>query len=109
MSSGSLLDSVRPCDRFVVTGPGLQATVQDSHEPVDQLAQRGVVFTAVGFELVVAGAGAGRGVQRAEGLGPEGVDEPVVVGISGENDFLFPGGAGDWAGAGVVFRAFASV
>ena len=32
MSSGSLLDVMRPCGRFVVAGAGLEAAVQDAHE-----------------------------------------------------------------------------
>jgi hypothetical protein len=101
MSSGSLLDVMRPCGCFVVAGAGFEAAVQDAHEPVGELAQGGVVFGAAGFELVVVGAGARRGVQRAERLCHEGVDEPIVVHKSGEHDLLVARGAGDRAGAGV--------
>jgi hypothetical protein len=55
MSSGSLLDAMRPCGRFVVAGTGLEAAVQDAHESVSELPQGGVVFGASGFELVVVG------------------------------------------------------
>lgn len=69
MSSCSLLDTVRPCGCFVVAGTGLQAAVQDADEPVGELAQCGVVFGAAGCELVVVSTGAGRGIERGEGLG----------------------------------------
>jgi hypothetical protein len=39
----------------------------------------GGCFGAAGSVVVVVGAGAGRGVERGERLGHEGVDEPVVV------------------------------
>ncbi len=42
MSSGSLLDVMRPRGRLVVEGAGLEAAVQDADEPVGQLAQGGV-------------------------------------------------------------------
>ncbi len=71
MSSRSLLDAMRPCGRFVVAGTGLEAAVQDAHEPVGELPQRGIVFGAPGFELVVVGTSARRGVQCTEGLGHE--------------------------------------
>jgi hypothetical protein len=38
MSSGSLLDTMCPCGRFVVAGPGFEAAVQDADEPVGELA-----------------------------------------------------------------------
>jgi hypothetical protein len=47
---------------------------------------------------VVAGAGAGRGAQGGEGLGHEGVDEPVVVDVPGRDDLLLARRAGDRAG-----------
>jgi hypothetical protein len=53
MSSRSLIDTVRPCGRFVVAGTGFEAAVQDADESVGELAQRGMVFGAAGFELVV--------------------------------------------------------
>jgi hypothetical protein len=90
MSSGSLLHAMRPCGRFVVAGAGFEAAVQDADEPVGELAQGGVVVGAPGFELVVVGASARRGVQCAECLGHEGVDEPVIVHISGDHDLLLP-------------------
>jgi len=102
VSSCGLLGVLWPCGCFVVAGAGFEAAVQDADEPVGQLAQRGVVFGAAGFELVVVGPGAGGSVERAEGLGHEGVDEPVVVHESGEDDLFLAGGAGDRAGAGVV-------
>src|SRR5260370_33933716 len=60
------------------------------------------MFDSAGAELIVEGAGAGRGVQRGEGLGVERVDEPVVVDEPGGDDLLLPRGAGDRAGRGVV-------
>ena len=49
-----------------------------------------VVFGASGFELVVEGTGARRGVECAEGLGHEGVDQPVIVHISALTTFFLP-------------------
>jgi hypothetical protein len=81
MSSCSPLDAMCPCGRFVVAGAGLEAAVQDAHEPVGELTQCGVVFGASGFELIVVGTGAGRGVQfgflrdvAAPGAGERGAD-----------------------------------
>lgn len=79
MSSSSLLVAVRPGGRFVVEGACLQTAVQDAHEPVGQLAQGSVVLGTACAELVVVGAGAGRGGQRGECLGHQRVDKPVVV------------------------------
>ena len=89
MSSG-VLNRVGPCGRFVVAGPGFEAAVQDADESVGELAECGVVFGAAGFELVVVGTGAGGGVERAEGLGHEGVDEPIIVHKTGEDDLFLP-------------------
>jgi hypothetical protein len=44
---------------LVLDGAGLEAAVEDAHEPVGQLAEGGVVALAAGTELVVAGAGSG--------------------------------------------------
>jgi hypothetical protein len=52
MSSCGVLDVVRPYGRFVVAGAGFEAAVQDAHKPVGELAQRGVMVGAAGFELV---------------------------------------------------------
>src|SRR5258708_26136354 len=93
---------VRPGGCLVVEGAGPEASVQDADEPVCQPPERIVVLDAFGAELVVAGAGAGRGVQGGEGLGHEGVHEPVVVNEPGRDDFLLARGAGDRAGCGVV-------
>ena len=54
---------------LVVEGAGLQAPVEDADEPVGETAERVVVLDPAGAELIVEGAGAGRGVQRREGLG----------------------------------------
>jgi hypothetical protein len=108
LSSGSLPDMMRPCGR-VVAGAGLEPAVQDADDSVGELAQGGVVIGASGFELVVIGTGARRSVPCAEGLGHEGVGEPLIVHISGDYDLLLARGAGDRAGAGVVFADFASV
>src|SRR5213592_3182318 len=104
MSSGWLfvLGVVGPRGVFVVVRAGLEAAVQDADEPVGELAQRGVVVKSAGALLVVVSACAGRGVQGAEGLGDQGIDEPVVVHEPRERDFAFAGLAGYWAGAGVV-------
>jgi hypothetical protein len=83
-----------------------QASVQDAHEPVGELAQCLVVFGAACSELVVVGACTGRRSQGAECLGHQRVDEPVVVHEPGQDGFLLSGGAGDRAGAGVVLAGF---
>jgi hypothetical protein len=46
-----------------VEGAGFEASVQDADEPVGEPAQGVVVLDAAGAEVVVEGAGAGRGVQ----------------------------------------------
>jgi hypothetical protein len=51
MSSCGVFGVLWPCGGFVVAGPGFEAAVEDAHEPVGELAQRGVVFSAAGFEL----------------------------------------------------------
>jgi hypothetical protein len=71
MSSGGLLGTMGPGGGFVVAGAGFEAVVEDADERVGQLAQCGVVFDVAGLELVVVGAGAGGGVECAEGLGGE--------------------------------------
>jgi hypothetical protein len=58
-----LLRVLRPCGRLVVGGSGFQAAMQDSDEPVGELAQRGAVADAAGALMVVIGAGA---VRRGE-------------------------------------------
>src|SRR5260370_33236083 len=93
---------VRPGCRLVVEGARLEASVQDADESVGQPTACVVVFDSAGAEVVVKGAGAGRGVQGGEGLGHERVDEPVVVDEPGGDDLLLPRGAGDRAGGGVV-------
>jgi hypothetical protein len=95
MSSGSLLDMMRPCGRFVVAGADLEVAAQDAYEPVGELAQRGVVFGAAGLELIVVGTSARRSVQRAEGLGGEGVDDPAIMPKIGRSRPSFARGARD--------------
>src|SRR6266699_1218556 len=93
---------VAPCGGLVVEGPGLQASVQDADEPVREPSECVIVLESLGALLVVERAGAGRGVQRREGPGHEGVDEPVVVDEPGGDDLPLARGAGDGAGAAVV-------
>src|SRR6266852_2226998 len=88
---------VRPGGFLVVESAGLEASVQDADEPVRESPKGVVVLDAAVAEVVVAGSGAGRGVQGGEGLGHERVDEPAVVDVPGGDDFLLPGGAGDVA------------
>src|SRR4051812_45647377 len=102
MSSSSLDEVMRPGGRLVIRGAGFEASVQDADEPVGELPQRGVIADAAGALPVVVGAGPRRGLQRGEGLGYQGVDEPVVVHEPGGDGLLPPGGAGDRAGRGVV-------
>src|SRR5512142_1574914 len=93
---------VTPGGGLVVEGACLEASVQDADELVRQSPEGVVVFDSAGAELVVVGAGTGRGVQRGEGLGVEGVVAPVVVDEPGRDDLFLPGGPGDRAGGGVV-------
>src|ERR1700720_1653448 len=57
---------------------------------------------AAAAQLVVVGAGARRAGESAEGLLVQGIDEPVVVDVAGQNGLLLARGAGDRAGAGIV-------
>jgi IS1 family transposase len=65
LSSGDLCGLFRllgtggPGGGFVVGGVGLEAAVEDAHEAVAELAQRGAMSDASGAELVVVGAGTG--------------------------------------------------
>lgn len=76
--------------------------MQDADEAVGDLAQHGVVVEPAGALSVVVGARPGRGLQRRLCLQHEGVDEPVVVHVSGGDELPFARGAGDRAGAGIV-------
>src|SRR6266542_4303424 len=93
---------VTPGGGLVVESAGLQASVQDSDEPVRQPPQGVVMFDFPGAELVIVGTGPRRGVQCSEGLGVERVDEPVVVDEPGRDDLLLARRAGKRAGRGVV-------
>ena len=99
---GFVAGVLRPGGCLVVEGAGFQAAVQDADEPVGELAQRRAVAGPAGAELVVVGAGAGRGGEGGEGLPVEGVAEPVVVHVAGQDGLLLAGLAGDRAGGGVV-------
>src|ERR1700724_3583709 len=102
MSSSEAFGVVRPGGFLVVEGACFEAAVQDADEPVGELAEGGVVVGAAVSLFVVVGAGAGGCLERGEGLGYEGIDEPVVVDVPGQGDLLLAGGAGDGAGGGVV-------
>jgi hypothetical protein len=65
----------------VVAGAGFQAPVEDADEAVAELAERGVVAESAGALLVVVGAGAGRSGQCGQGLGVQGIGEPVVADV----------------------------
>src|SRR5215475_4986866 len=93
---------VPPGGGLVVGGAGLEASVQDADEPVGESSECVVVLESAGAELVVVGAGAGRGAQRGEGLGVERVDQPVVMHVAGGDDFLLARRAGDGACGRVV-------
>src|SRR6266481_941160 len=95
-----------PGGGLVVEGAGLEASVQDSDEPVRQPSQSVIVFDSAGTELVIEGAGTRRCVQGGEGLSPQCVDEPAVAGEPGGDDLFLPRGAGDRAGRGVVAAGF---
>jgi hypothetical protein len=94
MSRRSLLGTVRPCGGFVVAGAGFEASVQDSDEPVTELAQRCSVAEIACPDLVVVGPRTGRGSQGREGLVIQCVDEPVVVHEPGQHDLLLAAGRG---------------
>jgi len=85
-----------------------KTAVQDADEAVRELPQCGVVGGAAAAELVVVGAGAGGAAQGGEGLAAEGVEEPVVVHVTGVDSSAPAGGAGDGAGAGVVLAGAGS-
>ena len=68
--------------------------MQDADQPVGQPAERVVVLESLGALLVVERTGAGRGVQRGEGPGHQGVDEPVVVDEPGGDYLLLARRAG---------------
>src|SRR3954453_13460302 len=105
MSSGNLsilVGVVCPGGVLVVEGLGLQAAVQDADQTVAELAQGGVMSGAAGAEPVVVRAGARRGPQRAEGLRGQGVGQPMVADVAGEDDRLLARGAGDRGLPGVV-------
>src|ERR1700722_12708461 len=101
MSSGKRRFAVRPGGGLVVEGAGLQAAVQDADAPVGEPAECVTVFESFGALLVVERAGAGGCVERCEGPGHEGVDEPVVADEPGDDDLLLAGGAGDRSVAAV--------
>src|ERR1700691_6094526 len=109
MSSGEALsvgDTVWPGGCFVVAGAGFEAAVQDADEAVAELAERGVVAEAAGASLVVVGAGSGRCGERGECLGVQGVGEPPVADVPGQDDFAAAGRAGESAGPGVGLAGF---
>src|SRR5580704_13234691 len=93
---------VTPGGGLVVEGAGLQASVQDADEAVREPAERVAVVVSFGALLVVEGACSGGCLQRREGPGHQGVDEPVVVDEPGGDNLLLAGGAGDRAGAAVI-------
>jgi len=83
---------VAPGGGLVVEGAGLQASVQDADEAVREPAERVAVVVSFGALLVVEGARSGGCLQRGEGPGHQGVDEPVVVDEPGGDDLLLAGG-----------------
>ena len=102
MSSGKRRFAVRPGGGLVVGGAGLQASVQDADEAVSQSPECVVVVESFGALLVIEGARSGGCVQRREGPGHQGVDEPVVVDEPGGDNLFLARRAGDRAGAAVV-------
>src|SRR5450755_916991 len=105
MSSSELVFARRPGGCLVVECAGFEASVQDADEPAGELAQGGVVLGGVvlggvvlgaaGALSVVQGPGAGRGSQSREGLGPERINEPVVVNEPGGDGLLLARRAGE--------------
>ena len=93
---------VAPRGGLVVEGAGLEASVQDADEPVSEPAKCVVVFESFGALLVVEGARSGGCVQRREGPGHQGVDEPVIVDEPGGDDLLLARRASDRGRAAVV-------
>src|SRR5882672_7642427 len=70
------------------------------------LRSASLCWSPFGALLVVERTGAGRGVQRGEGPGHQGVDEPVVVDEPGGDYLLLARRAGDGAGSAVVLPGF---
>src|SRR5579875_1443419 len=96
-------DGAWPGDCLVIAGAGFEAAVQDADEAVAELAEGGIVAQATRALPVIAGAGAGGGGQRGEGLGLQGVSEPVVADEPGQDGLTPARCTGDRAGPSVVF------
>ena len=84
MSSGRGL-AVAPGGVFVVSGVVFQAAVQDADPPVAEGSQGLVVGVAGGSACVVVVAGAGAGLEGAEGPLVDRVIEPLVAGVAGQD------------------------
>jgi hypothetical protein len=82
-----LVLAVPPASVFVVEGAGFEASVEDADEAAGESSRGVVAAVSGGTLLVVEGVGARGGAQCGEGLGVEGVDEPVVVHEPGRDDF----------------------
>jgi hypothetical protein len=94
--------AVGPCCGFVVFAAVLDASVQDADEAAGDAAQRVVVASVLGAELVVARASTRGGSERGERLGVQGVDEVPVADIPGVHGPLLAGLDGQRGGSGVV-------
>src|SRR3954471_20084345 len=105
MSSSNGLGAMRPGSLLVVAGAGFEAAVQDAHESVGELPQSSIVTGAAGSVPVVVSACAGRATERAERLGQQRVDEPIVVHEPGQRDLLPARGPGDRGGPGVILAS----
>ena len=88
--------AVCPGGVFVVEAVVVEAAVEDADEPVGERSEGLVVEVAGGSVLVVEGATARALGERAERGLVEGVVEPPVADVSGEDGFLFAGGDGQW-------------
>ena len=86
---------VAPGGVFVVGRVGPQAAVEDAAESVGELAQCGVVADVPVAEGLVVGAGSWLSAHRAQGPLLQGVGEPALACVAGEDDLLLARGSGD--------------
>lgn len=84
-----------PGGGFVVGGAGGQATVEDADEAVGQGSQGGVVRGFSCAVVVVVGPCSGRAGQCRDGLLVQGIGQPPVTGVAGQDHAFEAGCSGD--------------
>src|SRR5690606_16971992 len=94
--------AVAPGEVFVVELVAFEAGMEDADPAVGELAEGLAVALVPGSELVVVGAGAGGGGERAERPLLEGVGEASGSGVAGHHDEGAARGSGDRGAAGEV-------